>query len=183
MVELEYMMWGEPDKLKTMFAAHTPPDVMYVGLETFPSFATRGVLLDLNPYIERDKQEFNLKDFYPELMNCFEYDGKYYGIAKDFTPLVLYYNKDMFDNAKIKYPDKNWKWADFLESAKKLTLDNNGDGKIDQYGFVLETWFQEWAPWLWQNDGKIMSDDKKKWLLGSPEYIKKNSEAIQFLGA
>ncbi|MEW6555833.1 MAG: sugar ABC transporter substrate-binding protein [Elusimicrobiota bacterium] len=214
-VELEYMMWGEPDelktvteylkqfeekfpkikikilhtpqnyddKLKTMFAAHTPPDVMYVGLETFPSFATRGVLLDLNPYLERDKQEFNLNDFYPELMKCFEYDGKYYGIAKDFTPLVLYYNKDMFDKMGVKYPNKKggWKWADFLDAAKKLTVDFNNDGKIDQYGFVLETWFQEWAPWVWQNDGKIMSDDKKKWLLGSPEYIDRNSEAVQFL--
>lgn len=169
------------DKLKTMFAAHTPPDVMYMGLENFPGLAQRGVFLNLQPYITRDKKEINIEDFYPVLMKQFEYEGNYYGIAKDFTTLVLYYNRNLFDEAGIKYPDKNWTWDNFLSACKKLTKDVDGDGRPDRYGFVVETWFQEWAAWIWQNGGELMNPSRTQWLLGSPKYIAQNAEAVQFL--
>ncbi|MFB3895276.1 MAG: sugar ABC transporter substrate-binding protein [bacterium] len=170
------------DKLKTMMAGGTPPDVMYIGLEDFPSYANKDVLLDLQPYINRDKgNDFPWSDFYPQTIEPFKYKGDYYGIAKDFATLVLYYNKDMFDKEKLAYPTDKWTWDDFRSAAEKMTKDINGDGKPDQYGFVLETWMGEWAPWIWQNDGEIMDVAKNKWLLGDPRYINQNIETFQFL--
>lgn len=167
------------DKLKTLFAAKTPPDVMYMGLERFPSFVSRGVFLNLQPYADRDNKEFRKEDFYPSLMELFKYKGNLFGIPKDFTPLALYYNKDLFDKAGVKYPTESWTWKDFLDAARKLTQDFDKDGKTE-YGFILETWFGQWFPWVWQNGGEIMDKTNTKWLLADPAYIDKNAEAIQF---
>lgn len=167
-------------KLQTLIAGQTPPDVMYMGLEDFPRYAQGGAFMDLQSFIDSDTS-FKVDEFYPQLVEPFKYKGHLYGVPKDFATLVLYYNKDLFDKAGVAYPNDKWTWKDFRSAAEKLTKDTNGDGKIDQYGFVLETWFSEWLPWVWQNGGDVMSVDGKQWLLGKPQYIDKNVEALEFL--
>ena len=57
----------------------------------------------------------------------------------------MYYNKDMFDKYKLPYPDETWDWDKYLEVAKKLTLDTNGDGQIDQWGTTLDMRWQDYV--------------------------------------
>lgn len=176
-VKILHVPQSYDDKLKTLFAAKTPPDVMYMGLERFPSYVWRGVFLNLQPFVERDNKEFKQEDFYPNLMELFKYKGNLYGIPKDFTTLALYYNKTLFDKAGVKVPNENWTWKDFLDAAHKLTREK--DGKTE-YGYVLETWLTQWFPWVWQNNGEIIDKTNSKWLLGDNRYIDKNAEAVQF---
>lgn len=165
------------DKLQTMITAGTPPDIMYISVERFPAFVEKGVFLDLQPFLEEDP-DF-IKQFYPKVVDAFKYQGHYYGIAKDFATLVMYYNVDMFDEAGVPHPKPGWTWKDFLEMAKKLTKDENGDGKPEKYGFVLETWTGEWLPWIWQNGGEIWKNGE--FVLGKPPYLEANAQAFDFL--
>jgi multiple sugar transport system substrate-binding protein len=167
-----------PPKLQTMIAGGTPPDVMYMGAEDFPRYATNSVFLDLQPFINNDK-DFHVDAYYPALLDQFKYRGDLYGVAKDFTTLVLYYNKDLFDKSKVAYPNDKWTWKDFRTAAEKLTI--KGNGEMGQYGFVVENWIGEWVPWIWQNNGEVMSEDGTKWLLGDPKYIDNNVQAFEFL--
>ena len=49
---------------------------------------------------------------------------------------VMFYNKDMFEEAGItKVPET---WEELREAAKKLTQDKNGDGETDQWGMMYE---------------------------------------------
>ncbi len=173
------------DKLQTMIAGGTPPDVLYMGSDYFPSYVKKDSLLDLTPYIENDPETnlppFNIKDYFKETVKPFMFKGKYYGIPKDFTTMVLYYNKDIFDREGIKYPDANWTWNDFRKVAKSLTKDLNGDGRIDQYGFVFETWLGYWISWIWQNNGKIFDEKRGKYVIGKEPYLSRNVETLQFL--
>ncbi len=61
---------------------------------------------------------------------AFTYKGKTVGYSCADEVLVLYYNKKMFDDAKVAYPpasaDKAWTWQQFIDAAKKLTKDQNG---------------------------------------------------------
>lgn len=50
-------------------------------------------------------------------------DGKHYGIPFATNCTALFYNKDMFDEAGIDYPDENTTWDEFHEMAKALTKD------------------------------------------------------------
>ena len=47
------------------------------------------------------------------------YDGSVYGFPRDISVEVLYYNKDIFDEAGVAYPDDTWTWDDFLAAAER----------------------------------------------------------------
>ncbi len=165
-------------KLNTMIAGGTPPDVFYVNASDLQYYASKGALLDLQNLIERDSSEVNPEDFFPKLMEAFRWQGDLYGLPKDFTPLVMYYNKDMFDEAGLPYPDETWDWRKFLDSARKLTREKGSRG-FKQYGFVpsfgnLPSFGYE--AFVFQNDGRFLSGDFRECLMNRPEVY----EAIQF---
>jgi len=60
---------------------------------------------------------------------------------------AFFYRKDLFEEYGIPYPPKTW--AEVIEAAKKLTLDTDGDGEIDIYGFGMPA--AEIA-WLFQSE-------------------------------
>src|SRR6185503_10164437 len=87
--------------------------------------------------------------------------------------VALYYNKALFDAASIPYPDETWDWDKLVEVAKQLTLDADGNGQPEQWGFYTETTDMEnyWSELVWQNGGEIISDDRTQTLLGSDEAV------------
>jgi multiple sugar transport system substrate-binding protein len=52
--------------------------------------------------------------------------------------LALYYNKDLFDEYGLDYPNQNWTHADYLTAMKQLTRDRNGDGQTDLWGSMID---------------------------------------------
>lgn len=171
------------NKLQTMIAAGTPPDVMYMGSEYFPTYASKGALMDLSPYIKNDSDDkigkFKINDYFKEVMKPFKYNGKYYGVAKDFSTMVLYYNKDLFDQEGLKYPDKSWTWDDLRKTAKALTKKTKSGAM--QYGFVFESWIGYWVSWVRQNGSKIFDESTKKYVIGKEPYLTKNTETLQYI--
>ncbi|MFA5860036.1 MAG: extracellular solute-binding protein, partial [Elusimicrobiota bacterium] len=149
------------DKLQTMFAAGTPPDVMSIHGAYYPAFAAKGALYELDKFIAADPG-FQLKDFYPGLIKSCTYNGKLYSLPRYTSVYVLFYNKDLFDTAKLQYPAENWTWAEYLSIAKKLTIDANGDKTVDQYGCMIDFWGSRVYPWIWQNNGELFTPDLKK---------------------
>lgn len=57
-------------------------------------------------------------------------DGKTYGLPTGTQHMVLYYNKDFFDNRKVSYPSSDWDnastFAEIAQMAKDLTYEVNG---------------------------------------------------------
>ena len=49
-------------------------------------------------------------------------------LPQNLSSLVVYYNRDLFDAAGVPYPEAGWTWAEFLDAAKALTRDIDGDG-------------------------------------------------------
>lgn len=119
-------------KVQTMIAAGTPADLMFFTTQQIPSFASKGVLLDFEDFLEDDLQQgglpFDLDDFYPETINSYRFDGRttgkgiLYGFPMSFTPLGFYYNKDLFDRAGVSYPSDDWTWDEFSEKAQQIAL-------------------------------------------------------------
>ena len=164
------------DKLQTMFVAGTAPDVMSIHGAYFVPFASRGLLLPLNGLIKKDT-EFNLSAFYSTLIDGCKYNNKLYSLPRFTSVYVLFYNKKLFDEAGIKYPDETWTWQEFLNASIKLTKDSNKDGITDQYGCVLDFWGARLYPWIWQNDSTAFDAEKNICTLNYP----KTAEALQFL--
>jgi multiple sugar transport system substrate-binding protein len=157
------------DKLQTGLAGGAAPDVFAMDGPLFPDYAGRDVLLDLTPKIQAEGYQLTalddnaVKDFVTA-------DGKQMGLPRDLNVIALFYNKDLFDAAKLPYPDDTWDWAKLVEVGKQLTTDKNKDGKPEQWGLYTETSDMEnyWSSLVWQNGGDILAADGKSIVLDSP---------------
>jgi multiple sugar transport system substrate-binding protein len=165
------------DKLQTGIAGGDAPDVFAMDGPLFPDYQSRDVLLDLKPYI--DKSGYDLGQLADQAVGDFTTESGQFGLPRDLNVIALFYNKAMFDAAKVAYPDDTWDWAKFVEVAHQLTKDTNGDGKTDQWGFYTETSDMEnyWSSLVWQNGGDIIAPDGKTTVLGSDQAV----GGIQFL--
>jgi multiple sugar transport system substrate-binding protein len=159
------------DKLQTGLAGGDAPDVFAMDGPLYPDYQSRDVLLDLTPYIERDA--FDLTALADAGVAHFTTPEGQFGLPRDLNLVGLYYNKAMFDEAGIPYPDDTWTWDKLVEVGKQLTLDKDGDGQTDQWGFYTETTDMEnyWSSLVWQNGGDIVSADRTQTLLGSDEAV------------
>ncbi len=144
------------EKIQLMLGTYSAPDVFYLKGLTAPSYMSFDILKPLNEFIEQDTS-FQFDDFFPFVKEAFEKDGKYYGIAKDFNPYVLFYNKKMFEEAGIDSVPSNW--AELEAAAQKLTKDIDGDGKIDQYGIMVEPSLEMLMPFVYQNGGSFQDEN------------------------
>jgi len=175
-------MNSDPDKIafyqrmKTQFATNKNPDLMRITIEEFPNFVQSNAFLSIDEFAKRDSAELDMDDFAPNLLEAFSDEGKLYILPTDWNSTVIHYNTKVFDEMGIPYPEENWTWDDFLETAKKLTVDKNGDGKIDQYGFLVTDRLFSAAPFVYGAGGKFMSDDYSQALINSSE----SKEALQF---
>jgi multiple sugar transport system substrate-binding protein len=167
-------------KLNTMAAAKQLPDTCMMAEPMTIRYAAAGLLADLGGMYR--PEEAPLKSL------AFTYNGKTVGYSCADEVLVLYYNKKMFDDAKLAYPpasaDKAWTWKQFVDVAKKLTKDQNGktpnDAGFDPNNIVTYGVDFNRLSWMWpvlavSNGGGVMTPDGRKLLIGTPESI----EALQ----
>jgi multiple sugar transport system substrate-binding protein len=165
-VTVDISDWGAYfEKLKTLFAGGTPPDVFAMDAPLYLDWQSRGVLMNLQPYI--DKEAGMLDGFYPVTLQAYKLEDGYYGLPRDFQTIVLYYNKDMFDAAGIDYPTNDWTMEDLRTAAKALTLDEDGDGSPEQFGFSADFYDMElfWSGAIWGDGGEVISEDHTQTLL------------------
>lgn len=152
-------------KLQTMIAGGTPPDVASLNMENLQSFAALGALADLGPLVQKDN--YDLGQYYPATLDMHSYKGKLYGLPASFSTVVLFYNKKLFDEAQVPYPDGTWTWDKMIDAAKKLTKDTNGDGKIDQFGYA-KAW---WPVYLWLNGADLFNKERTKCTIAEPAAV------------
>jgi multiple sugar transport system substrate-binding protein len=174
-VSVDWQPWDAFNtKLQTGFAAGTPPDVFWLWINNMEFYASRGKLLDITPYVKRDN--FNLDDFFPASLNAYRYKDGLYAIPRESSAIVLYYNKDLFDQAGLPYPDKNLTFDKYLELAQKLTK-KDAQGNITQFGTGPMTDYTTLWTTIWSNGGDVFDETKTKCVMNSPQTI----QAVQWM--
>ena len=161
-----------PEKIQLMLGTGKAPDLFWLKGDTAPAYMSFDVLEPLDDYVEGDT-EFAIDDIFPVFKDAFKHKGNYYGFAKDFNAYVLFYNKKLFQEAGLTEPPKDWK--ELYAYCKLLTKDTDSNGKLDQFGFVIEPSIDMVLPFAFQNGGELISEDGKIGV-GEPEFI----EALKF---
>lgn len=146
-------------RLGVDFAAGTPADVVLINYRRYAAFAAKGALEPLGPYLERSELIAS-GDFYPETLAPFTWEGQLACIPQNLSSLVVYYNRDLFRAAGLADPAPGWSWDNFLAAAQALTHDLDGDGQVDQYGLGTEVSLFRAAPFIWQNGGALVDDER-----------------------
>lgn len=182
-IKIDIQVNGWDDYWTALEAAGTGgslPDTFWMHSNNIYYYGANDQLLDLTDYIE--KSDVVDLENYPEGLNeIYNIDGKQYAIPKDYDTIALWYNKTLFDEAGMDYPDDTWTWDTLKEAAKKLTKD---DGS--QYGFCAGLHNQEgYYNFVYQNGGEIINEDKTasgydedKTVEGIEEYFSYVSEGL-----
>jgi len=132
-------------KMITLYAANGAPDVAMMDPGHFQALAKRKAFLPLDDFFAKDTK-FDIHDYYKPIVDAMSYQGKLYVLPRDIAPEgIIYYNKKLFDEAGIPYPDGAWTWdwkerpelkeKDFLWVMHKLTKFGNGPKPV-QYGYL-----------------------------------------------
>lgn len=123
-------------KLSVMLNGGSDLDAFWIkDADTTTSLFEKGQLADLSAYIKKDNVDLA---GYNGLAENFKMpSGEIVGLPARSDYYVLYYNKDIFDAAKVEYPSNDMTWTQFEELAKKIT---SGEGAEKKYGALLHTW-------------------------------------------
>jgi len=151
-VEIQYGTYDYFDKLVIGLITNSAPDVFLWW--DFPMLVDEGFLEDLTPFLE--KSDVLSPDLYfPQVLPYSGMvDGVIYGLPHSFTPRVVLYNMDRFDEVGIVYPSNDWTWDEFVNIALKLTdLDER------KFAFSFDTGIYGNAGYIWSNGGNLLSPD------------------------
>lgn len=146
------------DTLLPALSSKTGPDLVAMPAERFPVYAAKKAFISLDDFYAEAAN--NASDVVEGAKAMTEVDGSTYAVPIGFVPLAIYYDKAAFADAGIAEVPADWDaWVD---AAKKLTVDENGDGTPERYGIVLPDHATVgngvWPSLLWGNGGDIVSD-------------------------
>lgn len=156
------------DKTIIQCSTGVGPDLLEIySVEQMVTYVEAGILLDLTPYAE--EMGFGPGSTYPKLVGNLMYQGRQYRYPANAASQVLMYNKKMFDEAGVPYPEDGMLWEDFIELVKPLTVKREGGRGYKQFAMVMS---QGYAKDLHlQFGGHFFNETGTECVLDSPESI------------
>jgi multiple sugar transport system substrate-binding protein len=154
--------------------AGNPPDILQIGDDAVPRFVERRALVPLDEFIGGTTYPLDTQIYLPGVLEPGQWSGKQYLLPKDFTPLAVYYNKLIFDRFGVPYPEDGWTMQQFLETARALTRDTDGDGATDTWGVQLPgAWPTGFEYWAATAGGRLVSDSGSAFIgyMDSPQTV------------
>lgn len=158
-VEIETIAYNDYfTQLQTRVSGGTAPDCYELNIENFAAYANKGALAEITGVDFSGLDETSL--------NAFNVDGKQYGLPGKFSNVVLFYNKDLFDQAKIDYPTADWTQDDLQKAAEAIRA--LGD---DIYGYYQPLTYNEFYKVVAQFGGSLLNADKTEFTINAPENV------------
>lgn len=169
-------------KMSVLAAGKELPDIGWVAERMAPQFMANGILRDLSS-LEEDA-DFKFDDIIPSTLDMWRVEDKLYGIPFSTPPMLLYYNKSMFEDANLPTPNElaasgEWTWEKLAELAKQLS---DGEGAERTYGVNLWIDFSNYSTMMahtWSNGGELFNENMTDFIwdeqkgLDTFEYLKK----------
>jgi len=179
-VIMQRMDWATfYNKLFVAGMSDRAPEVFIVHNDALERFIYAGFIQPLDEFIEGENG-IDLNDFESKALDVVTRERKHYAIPLDIYAVGLYYNKDLFVKAGII--DKKGEALppttrdEFLSAAQKMTLDTDGDGINDQWGFVFTIPRHNIFTIMKQFGGEFFTEDRKRAIFDNPQ----NIAALQF---
>ncbi len=116
-------------KIIAAIVAGVPPELASVGCNEMPRLADTGWIIPI------ELTDAEKADFFPSIQTSFTYRDKMWALPIEGAAYGLFYNKKLFREVGLELRAPRT-WEELVEFGKKLTRDTDGDGKIDQWGFV-----------------------------------------------
>lgn len=152
---------------QSALAAGDPPNVSMFEQSRGAAFVDAEALEPLEPYFEKT-EDLSFDDFFPAVRETAIYNDTIYGIPYNTSTPLLYYNKELFEEAGLEEPPETW--DDLLDYSYTLKEE------LDVYGIDFYSWGWMFEAWIGQNGAEILNEDKTEFVFNSPEAV----EAMEF---
>jgi len=180
-IQEQYVPTGDGlvHKLVTAIQSQSPPDISWIHADFMGKLVRGDAVYDMRHFIDGPDglSEADMADIFPQVLQNAKWQGKLYALPMEATSLALFYNKDMFRRAGLDPERPPRTWQELREMARKLTVDENNDGVLEQYGFYLPAlpasgapsiWITlQWTPFLWQAGGVAIDEAQSEVLFNS----------------
>lgn len=158
-VDIQITTWKDYwTMLEAAATGNEMPDVFWMHAHQIDQYAEYDdILLDLTDYVNKS-EIIKLENYPKEISDIYvAEDGRILGVPKDVGTSALWFNKTMFDEAGIPYPDETWTWEKFREVAKQLTIPEK-----DQYGLAMKPASDQesWCSTIYAYGGEWLNEDK-----------------------
>jgi multiple sugar transport system substrate-binding protein len=161
------------EKMLADMQAGTAPDVFQGCCDFFPVWAQEGYVLDLKPFVEADLDRATIDEWdSAQYRAMFTQNGLQYGLPKYHGALALYYNKDLFDEYGVEYPNGSWSHDDYLTAMKQLTRDRRDTGRGYLWGSMVDISWERLQIHVNGWGGHLVDpNDPKRCQMGEPEAL------------
>jgi len=147
------------------------PDTSSFKLTSTPLFTANNLLVNLDGYLNSWKDKNLIEASLYDTMRQASGTKSVYVMPWNTQVLYVYYRPSLMKKAGIGVPTN---YAEFLEAAKKLTMDTNGDGKIDVYGFGMrgaKGGQEPWGSFIWARGGNFEKMDSPQAIQGMQDFV------------
>lgn len=129
----------------------------------------RSYARNIMPMARRDLAlEDFFQDAFQEWRGVAQKPDELFGFPTSVGLTVLFYNKDMFDEAGISYPDTHWTYEDLVRVGKQLTVDRDSNGVPEQWGLHLDVHYTGLETVIYSQGGRVLSPDLSRAILTEP---------------
>ncbi|WFR67158.1 extracellular solute-binding protein [Curtobacterium flaccumfaciens] len=138
-------------KLRTQLSTGTAPCI--VSIQSLRAANYTDVLVPIDDLAK--KADLDLGEYDQTALDGMKVDGELYGLPYDTGPMLMFYNKDLFEKAGVADPQPGWTVDDFEAAAAKMKA-----AGTTMYGTTVEDIPLE-AQILGYDGGRVISDSGK----------------------
>lgn len=113
-------------------------------LTSTPLFVNNDLLADLTPLVDSWDKKDDIDENIYSIMKEAGGTDRLYVMPWNIQVLYVYYRPSIFEAAGVEVPKT---YEEFLTAIEKCTMDTNGDGKTDVYGFGMRGAKGGQEPW------------------------------------
>ncbi|HEY6952641.1 MAG TPA: ABC transporter substrate-binding protein [Bacteroidota bacterium] len=180
-IKAQYVPTGDGliQKLVSAVQSSTAPDVSWIHSDFIDKLVAADAIYPMKVFIDGPDgmSDEEIKDINPGCLEAGKWRNALYALPMEGTSLALIYNRGLFRKAGLdpNAPPRNW--SELCTYTRKLTVDFDNDGTMDQYGFhvpvfpasgELNIWMVlQWTPFLWQAGGQEFDTARTKSMFNS----------------
>lgn len=183
LVEYQAVPWSNDPHMvfQTAIAGGDVADLLVVGSPFDYVLAESGALMSLTPYLDQSIVD----DLIPVAARegiytgtIAELEGQYISLPLFVDARTILYNKAIFDEAQVPYPDTSWTHEEFLANAEKLT-GTFGGKKV--YGFGTSARYaSQYINFVWNLGGDVLNEDMTATAIDNDIWRKAISYYLEF---
>ena len=156
------------DRMGTLFVAQDPSyDIFNIDYNWVPEFGRAGHLLPMDDAL--NASEMNGGDFLPRALDVARWEGTLYGIPQTVHPHILWYRRDLFEEAGLEPPATMQEWRENVEFFQDQEL-----GGQTVYGWAAQAArgfgnVHTWLTFLYSFGGDAFNFETMEPTLTTPE--------------